>query len=275
MLTKKMVKMPRLADPPVPMGKFKDQFCKFHRTVWHNTENCFVLKNIIQDLIDKNLLVEGAEDENMDILKKPFPHHYTAVVSEQPFQPQEHIRPCSERDMQVQHQVLVLQQTQPKAQKMDLIAAFEKMKVSDKPAGVSPEVAKRMPWLPKHFIKPAPEKSETSAPKPITALSNVSILDLAQASAKHQQVLDDLLRKIKVKPSITPEDMTQIVNQAMTNAPITFSDEDLPKPHVFHNNALYVIIRARGMTVPHVLIDGGSSLNICPEMTAKALGIKE
>jgi hypothetical protein len=87
--------------------------------------------------------------------------------------------------------------------------------------------------------------------------------------------LDDLLRKIKVKPSITPEDMAQIVNQAMTNAPITFSDEDLPKPHIFHNNALYVVIRTRGITVPHVLIDGGSSLNICPEMTAKALGIKE
>ena len=158
---------------------------------------------------------------------------------------------------------------------MDLIAAFGKMKVSDKPAGVSPEVAKRMSWLPKHFIKPTPEKSETSATKPIIALSNVLILDLAQASAKHQQVLDDLLRKIKVKPSITPEDMAQIVNQAMTNALITFSDEDLPKPHVFHNNALYVVIRARGMIVPHVLIDGGSSLNICPEMTAKALGIKE
>ena len=29
------------------------------------------------------------------------------------------------------------------------------------------------------------------------------------------------------------------------------------------------------MTVPHVLVDGGSNLNICPEMTAKALGLKE
>ena len=69
--------------------------------------------------------------------------------------------------------------------------------------------------------------------------------------------------------------MAQIVNQAMTNAPITFSDEDLPKPHSFHNNALYIVVRTRGMTVPHVLVDGGSSLNICPEMTAKALGLKE
>ena len=88
-------------------------------------------------------------------------------------------------------------------------------------------------------------------------------------------MLDDLLRKIKVKPGTTPEDMAQIVNQAMTNAPITFSDEDLPKPHSFHNNALYIVVRTRGMTVSHVLVDGGSSLNICPEMTAKALGLKE
>ena len=106
-------------------------------------------------------------------------------------------------------------------------------------------------------------------------LSNISILDLTHASPEHQQVLDDLLRKVKVKPSTTPQDMAQIVNQAMTNAPITFSDEDLPKPHTFHNNALYIVVRTRGMTVPHVLVDGGSNLNICPEMTAKALGLKE
>ena len=81
MLSKEMVKLPRLADPPVPMGKWKDQFCKFHRTVGHNTENCFVLKNIVQDLIDKNLLVEGEEEEKMDILKAAFSftHHSSSI----------------------------------------------------------------------------------------------------------------------------------------------------------------------------------------------------
>ena len=76
----------------------------------HNTENCFVLKNIVQDYIDKNLLVEGDEEEKMDILNQPFPPHTTAVISEQPFLPQEHIKPCSIQDLQVQHQVLVLRQ---------------------------------------------------------------------------------------------------------------------------------------------------------------------
>ena len=92
---------------------------------------------------------------------------------------------------------------------------------------------------------------------------------------KHQEVLDELLRKIKVKPSTTPEDLAQIVNQAMTNMPITFSDEDLPKPHAFHNNAIYIMVRAKGMTLPHVLVDGGSSLNICQEMRAKVFDLKE
>ena len=281
MLGSDMIKLPRVADPPVVMGKMKDRFCKFHRTVGHDTENCFVLKNIIQDYIDKNLLVEGAEDEKMEILKQPFLQHSTAMISDHPFQPQDHIRPCPSSDIKVQHQVLVLHKAQSSSQKMDLVSAFSKLKVSREPAGVSPEVAKRMPWLPKSLVKSTsekgrkPEEKIDTVQRPITALSNIPILELARASPKHQQVLDDLLRKIKVKPGTTPEDMAQIVNQAMTNAPITFSDEDLPKPHTFHNNALYIVVRTRGMTVPHVLVDGGSSLNICPEMTAKALGIKE
>ena len=82
------------------------------------------------------------------------------------------------------------------------------------------------------------------------------------------------MRKIKVKPGTTPEDMAQIVNQAMTNAPITFSDEDLPKLYSFHNNALYIVVKTRGMTVPHVLVDGGSSLNICPRDDSEGLGIE-
>ena len=62
----------------------------------------------MQDYIDKNLLVKGDEEEKIDILNQPFPPHTTAVITEQSFQPQEHIKPCSFQDLQVQHQVLVL-----------------------------------------------------------------------------------------------------------------------------------------------------------------------
>ena len=117
MLGNDMIKLPRVADPPAVMGKMKDRFCKFHRTVGHDTENCFVLKNIIHDYIDKNLLVEGAEDEKMEILNQPFFQHSTAVISDNPFQSQDHIQPCPSSDIDVQHQVLVLHKVQSNSQR--------------------------------------------------------------------------------------------------------------------------------------------------------------
>ncbi|CAN6444993.1 unnamed protein product [Victoria cruziana] len=65
--------LPKVSDPPPVMGKFKDQFCKFHRAPGHLTEDCFVLKNIIQDAVDKELLSKEASSSG--VLKNPFPAH--------------------------------------------------------------------------------------------------------------------------------------------------------------------------------------------------------
>ena len=83
MMSKGMIKLPKVADPLVAMGKWTDKFCKFHRTVGHDTEHCFVLKNIIQDCIDKNLLIEDEDEEQPEILSKPFPKHSASVITEQ------------------------------------------------------------------------------------------------------------------------------------------------------------------------------------------------
>ena len=120
---------------------------------------------------------------------------------------------------------MVLHRDQPTPKKMNIISILSQMNSSAE--------NKRVPGFPKKFIKKQvlAEEAETSKAaeeranllqKPVTTLSNVSILELTHDSPKHQEMLDDLLRKIKVKPGTTPEDMAQIVNQAMTNAPITF-----------------------------------------------------
>jgi hypothetical protein len=62
MLAKDMIRLPKAADPTTIMGRFREKLCKFHRAVGHDTENCFVLKNIIQDCINKNILIEDEED---------------------------------------------------------------------------------------------------------------------------------------------------------------------------------------------------------------------
>ena len=65
-----MVHLPKVTDPPTIMGRFKEQFCKFHRAIGHDTENCFVLKNIVQDRVDKNILGENKTADQPAILAK-------------------------------------------------------------------------------------------------------------------------------------------------------------------------------------------------------------
>ena len=122
LLSHGMVKLPKVADPPVLMGRFKEQYCKFHRAMGHDTEYCFVLKHLIQDCIDKSILIEDEEEGKMDILSAPFPKHSASTISEHSFLPQNHIRPCSGEEISLQHQVMVLHQDQPAFQRGDILS---------------------------------------------------------------------------------------------------------------------------------------------------------
>ena len=75
LLAKDMIKLPKQDDPSVTKGKWKDRFCKFHRARGHDTERCFVLKNIVQDYIDKELLVPEEGEEQPAVPTEPFPDH--------------------------------------------------------------------------------------------------------------------------------------------------------------------------------------------------------
>ena len=68
------------------MGKMKETDSASSTEQWDMIPRTVSFsKNIIQDYIDKNLLVEGAEDEKMGILNQPFLQHSTVVVSDHPF----------------------------------------------------------------------------------------------------------------------------------------------------------------------------------------------
>ncbi|CAN6454046.1 unnamed protein product [Victoria cruziana] len=73
LLQRGTLSLPKVSDPPPVMGKNKDQFYKFHRAPGHQTEDCFVLKNIIQDAVDKELLSQKASSSG--VMKNPFPAH--------------------------------------------------------------------------------------------------------------------------------------------------------------------------------------------------------
>ena len=53
---------------------------------------------------------------------------------------------------------------------------------------------------------------------------------------------------------------------------IVFSDDDLPLKGSNHVRPLYITVRCLGHRVPFVLLDNGSTLNVCSLATAIALG---
>lgn len=56
LLQKGTLPLPKISDPPLVMGKDKEWFCNFYRTPSHKTKDCFIFKNIIKDIVKKELL---------------------------------------------------------------------------------------------------------------------------------------------------------------------------------------------------------------------------
>lgn len=78
------------------------------------------------------------------------------------------------------------------------------------------------------------------------------------------------MQKAHVKYYITPERLGDLVGQIMAPRVITFSDDEIPaNPHA---PALYFGVLSVQI-VPAVLIDNGSSLNVCTLSSVKAQGL--
>uniref|UniRef100_A0A5K1BFC8 G-patch domain-containing protein n=5 Tax=Nymphaea colorata TaxID=210225 RepID=A0A5K1BFC8_9MAGN len=237
LLAKGTIVLPKVSEPPKMMGGNKEKLCKFHRTPGHDTEDCFVLKNIIQDFINKDLKI--CDDSTPEILRNPFPDHGKAVVAmittvtPLSYHPQEHIRPYIGSSS---HKIMVVNQGK---EPLDFITMMK---------GRIESLPKKLPMIPKTFILQGDESSNDSSDEDPCYLD---VLPLEERMDERDSI------------------------QASKNQSITFSEKDLSKWGYFHEDALYIVVQVNGMTVPHVLIDGGSGLNICPDLTAKTLGFRE
>ncbi|XP_070010420.1 uncharacterized protein [Nicotiana sylvestris] len=63
-----------------------------------------------------------------------------------------------------------------------------------------------------------------------------------------------------------------MVGQVLESQKINFHEDELPPEGLSHNKALHNTVQCEDYFITRVLIDGGSSLNICPLVTLKTLG---
>ncbi|XP_070032492.1 uncharacterized protein [Nicotiana tomentosiformis] len=102
--------------------------------------------------------------------------------------------------------------------------------------------------------------------------AQISILSLLQNSEAHRNALIKVLNEAYVPNNITSGEMANMVGQVLETHNITFHEDELPPEGLSHNRALRITVQCEDKFIARVLIDGGSSLNICPLTTLKRLG---
>ncbi|XP_070016049.1 uncharacterized protein [Nicotiana sylvestris] len=105
--------------------------------------------------------------------------------------------------------------------------------------------------------------------------AQISLLSLLIHSDEHRRDLMKILNEAHVPDKISVNHLETIANKIFEVNRVTFSDDELPMEGTEHNKALYLTVKCEDLVVTRVLIDNGSSANICPLSTLNKLKVDD
>ena len=91
------------------------------------------------------------------------------------------------------------------------------------------------------------------------------------SSSTHRDALIKALSQIRVDTATTLGGLIHFLTADMATC-IVFSDDDLPLEGSDHVRPLFIDATCSGRRVSSILLDNGSTLNVCPLVTDIALG---
>ncbi|KAI5422655.1 uncharacterized protein LOC127076396 isoform X2 [Lathyrus oleraceus] len=104
--------------------------------------------------------------------------------------------------------------------------------------------------------------------------SKISMLSLLLSSESHANALIKFLKTAHVPQETSVDQFENYVAHLAVDNGLGFSDADLKPAGKNHNKALHISIECKGITLSHVLIDNGSSLNVLPKVVLDKLDCK-
>ncbi|PKI60376.1 hypothetical protein CRG98_019225 [Punica granatum] len=97
--------------------------------------------------------------------------------------------------------------------------------------------------------------------------THISLLALLLGSESHQEALFRVLTTAQA-PKETPSDRIEETIGSIFSNTISFSDDKLPSEGWSHSRALHIVCKCNNY-IGRVMIDNGSTLNVCPVTTLK------
>ncbi|XP_070008734.1 uncharacterized protein [Nicotiana sylvestris] len=105
--------------------------------------------------------------------------------------------------------------------------------------------------------------------------AQISILTLLIHSDEHRRALMKILNEAHVPDKISVNHLEKIANKIFEVNRVTFSDEELHVEGTEHNKALYLMVKCEDSMATRVLVNNGSSANICPLSTLSKLKVED
>ncbi|XP_052885310.1 uncharacterized protein LOC108484772 [Gossypium arboreum] len=103
--------------------------------------------------------------------------------------------------------------------------------------------------------------------------ARISVLALLLSSEVHRDALLKVLNETYVTHDISINKLDRLVNNISADNFIYFNDDEIPPGGIRSTKALHITTRCKGYTLPSVLVDNGSTLNVLPLSTLNQLPI--
>ena len=303
---------PRPPPQPTPPGFRTDLHCAYHQRAGHDTENCAALKHAIQDLIDQGLVDLGRPAVTTgplpihDTRAVPPPSggiHSIEFLGNEIFmmgwdgeapQPiclypdpdfseytlgQQVSRPFRLIQDDVPRQTIVspvyLQHVPPMAPFIMLPEEYGPVHKDVQIVTRSGRIA-QPPLVDRPFAgiddRDEIHREDDEILRQLrTTQARISIWSLLASSSTHRDALIRALSQIRVDTATTPGGLIHFLTADRATC-IVFSDDDLPHEGSDHVRPLFIDVACSGRRVLSVLLDNDSTLNVCPLVTAIALG---
>ncbi|XP_017609601.1 uncharacterized protein LOC108455565 [Gossypium arboreum] len=94
--------------------------------------------------------------------------------------------------------------------------------------------------------------------------ARISVLALLLSSEVHRSALIKVLNETYIANDISANKLDRLVNNISADNFIFFNDDEIPPRGMGSTKALHITTRCKGYTLPGVLIDNGSALNVLP-----------
>ncbi|XP_075074637.1 uncharacterized protein LOC142162213 [Nicotiana tabacum] len=269
----------------------------------HDTEKCYSLKMAIQELIDANKIVVQSPDAP-NINQNPLLAHAETHMIEIVHKDGE-TKKSSKSVMMIRASESNLVKAPDSTKAKPLIVEGVTEKSSLKPPvlvvkGLSKDIG-ASPGSSKVVVLGIPSKpvivvkGDPITPIIIKPVTQLPVVDAKAAPWNYKQVIVTYKGK-EIKEEVnetgaltrsgrcfTPEELRKakpfkdnqmpIAGKIFEANRITFSDDELPMEGTEHNRAFYLTVKCEDSVVSRVLVDNGSSANICPLSTLQKLKI--